>query len=111
MSDINSKDTHVIQAMGKDGSWKNMTRHAGLKDAKSNMPAKNPQNYRIQTLKQAGLSKPAGDMGNSSKTEAYQSGKVKKPAAAKPAAAKPAAAKPAAAKPVAAKKPAAPKKK
>jgi hypothetical protein len=77
MPDINSKDTHVIQAMGKNGDWKNMTRHAGLKDAKSSLPAKNSQNYRIRTLAQAGLVRKPGDMGNSKKTDDYQSGKVK----------------------------------
>jgi hypothetical protein len=94
--------------MGKDGEWKNMTRHQGLKDAKSNLPA--GDKYRIQTIKQAGLVKSTGDSGNSAKTTAYQAGKVKNTAAKKPAAAKTTAGKPAAAKP-AVKKPAAPKKK
>ncbi len=32
-----SEYTHVIQAKGKDGSWKNMTKHIGMADAKSSV--------------------------------------------------------------------------
>lgn len=44
--------THVIQAKGKDGSWKNMTKHIGQADAKSALAdaktaSKGKSEYRI----------------------------------------------------------------
>lgn len=90
MPDIGSKDTHVIQALGKDGSWKNMTKHESAKDAKASLPVKNPDNYRVRTIAQASLSRSKGDAGNSSNTKAYQSGATKNTAVKAPVAKKPA---------------------